>query len=630
MTYPLLDSIHFPHDIATWDIERLEELSVEARKRIIEVLSVNGGHLASNLGAVELTIALHKVFKAPKDKIVFDTSHQTYTHKLLTGRHPLFHTIRKYKGLCGFAHPFESSYDSFYAGHAGTALSLALGLAKARDLQREDHHVVSVIGDATLTCGMVLEAFNNVPKDLSKFMIVLNDNAMSISDNVGHIKHILSRILCNPTLHKLYNECEHLVSKVPGYGPRLAKQGSRVAGSIKNLVSPAAFFEQYGVTYIGPIEGHDLRKLIAAFEALKADTGPVLVHVLTVKGKGMPEAMNNPISHHGAKPFDKDSGKFLPTPFEKPSFPKVFGEHILQMAKENPHLVALTPAMSYGSCLDGLRHWAPDRCLDVGIAEGHCVTFAGGMAKDRRLQVLVSIYSTFLQRALDNLFHDVCLQEIPVVFAIDRAGLSPADGPTHHGIYDIGFLKEMPNMVIAQPRDGQLLKELLSSCFDYQRPTALRYPNLATVFDPKPLKKRPLGKGEILADGEDLMIIALGHMCEIALKTRDLLCLEGLEATVVDPIFIKPLDEALFEKLLLKHTKIVTLEEHSLQGGLGNTIQSWLFERGLHKQVELLSLGIPDKFVQQGSHKELLEELGLTAECVANKIYETFVPECVK
>jgi 1-deoxy-D-xylulose-5-phosphate synthase len=623
MSDRLLPTICTPQDIKQLSQTQLVQLASEIRERIIEILSINGGHLASNLGSVELTIALHKVFNSPEDKFIWDVSHQTYTHKILSGRNDRFHTIRKHKGLCGFSHPKESIHDHFYAGHAGTALSLALGVAKNRDLTKRHEHVIPIIGDATLTCGMSLEALNNTSRDLKRFIVILNDNAMSISKNVGAITHILSRMLSNPTTTKIYHEIESLVSKIPSYGAMLAKQGHKITESLKNLVSPAPFFEQYGLSYVGPVDGHDIKKLIDTFEALKDADWPVVVHVLTNKGQGMEEALKNPVSYHGAKPFDVGTGKFLPNPSVKPTFPKVFGSHIAKMAENDPSLIAVTPAMSAGSMLDDFMKKFPERCLDVGIAEGHAVTFCGGLAYGRKMKVVASLYSTFLQRAFDNLFHDVCLQELPVVFAIDRAGIAGPDGSTHNGIYDISFLNAMPNMTISQPRNGHLLKELLESSFSWGRPSAIRYPNLATEEPSLPLVHRELGKGEVLEEGEDILLIGLGHMAYTALQVRNLLIKNGVQATVLDPIFVKPLDTELLCKLLLSHQRIVTIEEHSLVSGLGSIVNNFLMSHG-YCNVQVANFGIPETFVEQGSHAELLNELGLTPEKIYKKLVAQF------
>lgn len=619
----ILPTIHKPEDIRALSYPELHQLAEEIRQRIIEVMSVNGGHLASNLGVVELTLALHKVFDSPEDRLIWDVSHQTYTHKLLTGRQHLFHTIRQFKGLCGFSHPKESEHDHFQAGHAGTALSLALGVAKNRDLTKRNEYIVPIIGDATLTCGLPMEALNNVTRDLKRFIVILNDNAMSISKNVGAITHILSRLLSNPFTNKIYQELDSLVYKIPSLGPILSEKGHKFTESLKNLVSPAAYFEQYGLSYIGPIDGHDIRKVTEVLEGVKDSAWPVLVHVLTRKGEGMDEAIKNPVSYHGARPFSKDTGKFLPSPTVQPTFPKIFGAHILHMAEKDPSMVAITPAMSAGSCLDDFMKKFPDRCMDVGIAESHSVTFSGGLAYGGKMKVIVSIYATFLQRALDNVFHDICLQELPVIFAIDRAGISGPDGSTHHGIYDISFLNAMPNMVITQPRNGQLLKELMESAFLWKRPAAIRYPNLVTEDAQGPLKERELGKGEILADGDDLLIIALGHMNQTALKVRELLQMEGIEATVMDPIFVKPLDSELICRLLLTHQKIVTIEEHSVQAGMGSILNNFLMRNG-YSNVQVLNLGIPETFLEHGSHQNILSEIGLTPEKILKQITSHF------
>lgn len=604
-------------------LAELEELAAEIRARIVEVLSVNGGHLSSNLGIVELTIALHRVFDSPKDKLIFDVSHQTYPHKLLTGRADQFSRIRKYKGICGFSHPKESEHDHFFAGHAGTALSLALGVAKTRDLEGIQEHVVPILGDASLTCGLTLEALNNVPANLGRFITILNDNAMSISKNVGNIKHILSRLLSNPTSNHIYQEIQSFLGKIPRYGKQLEKLGKKITESAKNIVSPGGFFEEFNLSYVGPIDGHDIGKLIETLQALKNETKPVLLHVMTIKGKGMPIAIDNPTSYHGAKPFDACSGTFLPSPSNRPTFPKIFGKQMLKMADEDRDLVCITPAMSAGSCLDEFLQKYPDRCLDVGIAEGHAVTFAGGIAYGRKKKVVACIYATFLQRALDNLFHDVCMQQLPVLFALDRSFISGPDGSTHHGIYDIAFLNTMPNMVIAQPRDGHVLKELLISCFEWQKPVAIRYPNLETEEVDAPLQKRSVGRGEILAEGKDLLLVALGHTCQLAFKVKELLSLRGIEATIVDPVFIKPLDIELFTHLFSTHRFIATLEEHALNGGMGMIINNFLVQNRI-RQVEVLNFGVPDTWVQFGSNTELMRELGLDADSIAKRLLEEF------
>lgn len=550
------------------------------REQIIDVMSKNGGHLASNLGSVELSLAVHRVFNSPQDKILFDTSHQAYTHKILTGRLARFSTIRTYKGLSGFTSPDESEHDHFFAGHAGTALSLSLGVAKARDLSNEDFHVISMIGDAAFTCGLTLEALGNIPKDLRNFIILLNDNGMSISKNVGAVTDLFK--------HR----------------------------ELKN------YFEHFNLDYIGPIDGHDVKALTETLEKNKNSPRPILIHAMTNKGHGMDKAAADPVCYHGAKPFDKISGDFLSSSSSQTTFPKIFGEVMVELSKKHSEIVTLTPAMPVGSCLVDLMELFPARCLDVGIAEGHCMTFAGGIALDRSKKVFVSIYATFLQRALDNLFQDICLQKAPIVLALDRAGLAGGDGATHHGIYDIGFLKAMPHLVIAQPRNGDLLKDLLYSSLTYNTAFAIRYPNLATKLSSKSPIQRKIGEGEVLKEGQEIALFALGHLVDIAFKVGEILSLQGVDITIVDPIFIKPLDEELLKQVLKKHTMVVTLEEHSLQGGFGESINTFILQH--YPSTHVLNLGLEDKVIEQGTHKELLKESGLDAESIAKKIESCF------
>ena len=619
-----LNSILNPSYIKDFSTKELENLSQNIRERIIEVMACNGGHLASGLGAVELTIALHKVFNTPQDKLIWDVGHQTYPHKILTGRNKAFSQVRKYKGPCGFTHPKESPYDHFHAGHAGPALSQALGVAKTRELLGNDEYIIPIIGDATLTCGLAHEALNNVSKDLKKFIIILNDNAMSISKNVGAITHILGQVINNPTTKHLYHELERLLEKIPNLGQTIKKQTRKIAESVKTFISPASFFEQYGLSYHGPVDGHDLAALIEMFERVKNSDLPVIIHINTIKGYGLDIAEKNPIKWHGAKPFNIDTCKFSTSSNTKPTFPKIFGKHLLKMGKEDPNLLCVTPAMSAGSCLDDFMKEFPDRCFDVGIAESHSVTFAGGLGYEKKKKVFVSIYSTFLQRALDNIFHDVCLQEIPIVFAIDRSGLAGGDGATHNGIYDISFLNAMPNMIIAQPRNGQLLKELMESSFSWQQPAAIRYPNCQTTEDTSSrassLVTHNPGKGEVLIQGSRIAILALGNMEEIAIKVHELLKeQEGIEVTVVDPIFIKPLDSELLCELLLTHQSIVTIEEHSLNSGFGSIINNFLMSHG-YLNTKVLNFGIPEAFIEHGSRPQLLESIDLTPEKIVKKI----------
>jgi len=583
---PLLTSLQSPRDLKNFSLKQLHSLAKEIRSSIIDVMAINGGHLGSNMGIVELTIALHRIFDSPKDKFIFDVSHQTYPHKMLTGRFKNFPTIRQYKGLSGFAHPEESKHDHFFAGHAGTALSLALGVARGRDLERRKEHVLPIIGDATLTCGLTLEALNNIPCDLKRFILILNDNNMSISNNVGAITKILDQ----------------------------------------KAKTCAPFFKQYGLHYMGPVDGHNLEQLLNVLSKAKDLDKPTVLHVVTVKGKGLEVAELNPIHWHGCSSFDKVTGEKVAKSSSKPKFPQIFGEHLLKMAEKDPSIVTVTPAMPLGSCITPLMTKYPERSIDVGIAEGHAVTFSGGIAFSKHKKVVCSIYATFLQRALDNLFQDVCLQKIPVVFALDRSGIATGDGATHHGIYDISFLNAMPNMVICQPRNGHVLKELLESAFDWKRPTAIRYPNMGTEEEDLPIQKRTFGKGELLEKGTDIALIALGHMVKTAFEVRTLLEKEGISCSIIDPVFVKPLDSELLADVFLSHKCIVTIEEHAVNAGMGVILNTFAM-RNQFTNIPIFNFGIPETFFHQGNHKQLLQSLGLDPESIAQQILKDYAEE---
>lgn len=578
----MLEHIHSPEDLSSLSIHELNKLARLMRERVIEVLATNpcGGHLSSNLGIVELTIALHKHFKAPFDKFIFDTSHQTYIHKILTGRNDKMPTIRQKDGLCGFSCPTESPYDHFYAGHAGTALSLALGMAKSRDLLGDKNFIIPILGDAALTCGLTLEALNNIPHDLRNFPIILNDNNMSISASVGCFSKILSK------------------------GTSVEKRRE--------------FFSCFGLDYVGPLDGHNIEEILKTFQKHKNLSKPTIFHFLTVKGQGMDHAMNAPTTYHGVKPFNLDTGKFLTHLKANPKFPQIFGKFLVELALKNPNIIAITPAMPAGSCLNAFMQKFPDRCIDVGIAEGHSITYAGGVAAEKKQKVFVAIYATFLQRALDNLFQDVCLQELPVTFAIDRGGIAGPDGATHNGIYEIGFLVSMPNMIVAQPRNGELLKQLMQSSINWAQPTAIRYPNLPTTETNLPHQDRVIGKGEIIHSGEDIAIIALGHKIQDAIEVKDRLSQYGYNPTIIDPIFLKPLDSELIKSIALTHRYIFTIEEHCISSGLGNIINSFIMQERL--DICVYNFGIKDAFIHHGSHKDISQELGLDAASISQEI----------
>lgn len=620
---PLLNSILSPKDLQKRSLLELTNLAKEIRQKITLTLSKRGGHLASNLGTVELTIALHYVFNSPIDKIIFDVGHQAYTHKLLTGRNnEQFNNIRSDDGLSGFTSPLESDHDLFYSGHAGNALSLALGLAKQDFYSQRNYHIIPIIGDAALSCGLTLEALNNLSKNLQKFIIILNDNEMSISKNVGKISQILNKLLNSPTTTKLSDKFEQLVKKIPMCGETLAKSSQNVSLSIKNLFCDAPFFEQFGLSYIGPVNGHDIKKLIDVFSATRNFPSSIIIHAKTIKGKGVIKAQKEPGLYHGVSSFSNPITCELPKSSIE-TFPKIFGEHICEIAKEKPNLAVVTPAMCLGSSLTNFSKLYPNRFFDVGIAEGHAVTFSAGLAKLENIKVICSIYSTFLLRAVDNVFHDVCLQNIPVIFCIDRAGLAFADGQSHQGIYDLGFLRSFPNIVICQPRNGQVLKELISESLNWNVPCVIRYPNIPTKNNNILLQKRPLGKAEILAQGKDILILALGHMVDTALIVKDLFKEIDISVTVVDPIFIKPLDIDLLGQLLCSHSKIVTLEEHSVKTGLGAEFNEFIITHNF-MNVNILNIGVPDIYIKHGQKNSILEDLHLTPEKIFAKLVVHF------
>lgn len=621
--YPYLEKIHSPDDLKKFSLQELPEVADDIRRKIINVLAKTGGHLSSNLGVIELTLALHYVFDSPHDKFIFDVGHQMYTHKLITGRNnDQFLNIRSDGGLSGFSCPTESEHDLFFSGHAGNALSLALGLA-ARSESSKDH-VIPFIGDASLSCGLSLEALNNISEDTPNLIVILNDNKMSISENVGKIAHVLIKLLNNPTASKLTKKLEKLVKKIPGYGLKLMEYGKQLSTSLKNLFSPAPFFEQFGLSYIGPVDGHDIRKLIPLLQSVKNQPFPIIIHAVTVKGRGVEDAQTNPSLYHGVSPnFDKKSCEYVtPENAAKQTFPKIFGQQIEKLGELYPELHVITPAMSLGSCLEDFKMKYPERFFDVGIAEGHAVTFSAGIAKQKSKKIVCSIYSSFLSRAFDNLFHDVCLQNLPVIFGIDRAGLAYGDGMSHQGIYDIGFLRSMPNMIICQPRNGLLLRELLISSLSWNVPVAIRYPNKETQ-DPKltPIT-REIGKGEILTRGEDLLIIGLGHMADLALTLREIFLSVGILPTVFDPIFVKPLDKNLLSLLLMSHTKVIIIEEHSVKTGLAAEFNEFLVN--YHFKADVLNFGVPDIFLSHGKSQTVLKNIGLTAEQIFTKSMTAF------
>jgi 1-deoxy-D-xylulose-5-phosphate synthase len=579
------------------------------------VVSANGGHLASNLGAVELTIALHRVFDSPHDKIIWDVGHQSYVHKLLTGRRKRFGTIRQYGGLSGFTNRSESEHDPFGAGHASTSVSAALGMAIARDLAGDDYNVVAVIGDGAITGGMALEAMNQLGHLGSRVCVVLNDNGMSISPSVGSIAKLLGRIRFDYRYRWAEEESRKVLSRFP-WGRKIWQAGNRLIKGFRGLIIPTVLWEELGFAYMGPIDGHNIKELEKALaRARDYRDEPTLIHVITTKGKGYLPAESDAVYFHGV------SAKGSPAK-EIPSYSEVFAQTVLRLAKENSKLVAVTPAMPEGNCLSIVEAEFPQRVFDVGICEQHAVTFAAGLAT-QGFKPIVAIYSTFLQRAFDQVIHDVCLQDLPVIFAIDRSGIVGDDGKTHQGTFDISYLMLIPNLIIAAPKDENELQHLLCTAVKAKHPMAIRYPRGSGVgVDLEPeLHELPIGKGEILRDGEDVAILAIGSVVMPALEAADELSKQGVEATVVNARFAKPLDAELIKDIADRIKRIVTVEENTLSGGFGNSVVELLQQSGIN-DVQIKTIGIPDEFVEQGSQAVLRAKYGLDAPGIAKQVLE--------
>lgn len=620
----LLKRVNSPKDLKKLTLPQLERLAEEIRAYMLEVVSEKGGHLGGNLGAVELEIALHYVFDSPRDKIIFDVGHQAYPHKILTGRRDQLPTIRKFGGLSGFLRRDESPHDIFGAGHASTSLSAALGIAIARDRLGQRFHVIAVIGDGGLTGGMAYEALNNIGQLKTDLIIVLNDNEMSIAENVGAISDYLAKLKSSPFYHRIKDDVWELLGRLPSRSltDRARMLARKIRESLENLMVPTILFEEMGIHYVGPINGHDLPTLIHHLQNLKQVRGPVLLHTITVKGKGYPPAERNQEVFHGLGPFELESGQ----PKKKkgpPSYTEVFGKTLLRIAQEDERVVGITAAMPSGTGLKYLREALPKQYFDVGIAEQHAVTFAGGLAVQGMIP-FVAIYSTFLQRAFDQIIHDIALQNLPVRFALDRAGLVGADGPTHHGAFDLSYLRLIPNMVIMAPKDEAELCHMIYTAYRYhQGPIAFRYPRGAGwgVPLPKNLHEIPIGSWETLRDGKDAYILAVGSMVYPALQVADLLEKEGFQIGVVNARFVKPMDIALLKTLLRQGvSRFVTMEENVLIGGFGAGILEVLHELGV--QLPVLRFGLPDYFVEHGDRGILLRQMGLDVEGMSERIHD--------
>ncbi len=615
----LLENLETPADLKDFSLNELAVLAQELRDEIINTVSHTGGHLASSLGIVELTIALHYVMNSPRDKIIWDVGHQAYAHKLLTGRLNLFNTLRQLDGISGFPKRKESPHDCFDVGHSSTSISAALGMAVGRDCKELNNKVVAVIGDGSLTAGLAFEALNHAGHLDRNMIIILNDNEMSISPNVGALSSFLSRKMTSRLFVRFKQETEIFLKSVPRFGKDLVQLAKRTEDSFKAFVTPGMLFEAFGIEYVGPIDGHSMDELIETLQNVSRLEGPSLIHVVTRKGKGYQPAEDNPALFHGVGPFDKATGEVKSSGAVTRSYTSIFGEYLCHLAENEPRLVAITAAMCTGTGLVPFSERFPDRFFDVGIAEQHAVTLAAGMACED-LRPVVAIYSTFLQRAYDNVLHDVCLQNLPVTFALDRGGLVGADGPTHHGVFDLSYLRHIPNLTVAVPRDELELKRAMLTATTSEGPFAYRYPRgnglgLEETNDFTPLT---VGKGEKLRDGQAATLISIGTFAETAMNVAAKLSEKGIEIAVVDARFLKPLDEELLTAEARCTGTLITLEENVLAGGFGSAVMELMEQHRLYPRI--MRLGLPDEFVQQGSQKELLKLHGLDVNGITETI----------
>lgn len=614
-------SIKDPSFLQHLQKHELIELSQEIRRFLIETCSVTGGHIGPNLGVVELTIALHCEFQSPKDKIIWDVGHQSYVHKILTGRAKDFSTLRQYKGLCGFPKRSESEHDVWETGHSSTSLSAAMGMAIARDLKGEDFYIVPVIGDGALTGGMALEALNHIGNENKNIIVILNDNEMSIAPNVGALHNILGRLRTAGKYNWVKDELENFLKKIPAVGGKLASTAERLKDSLKYLFVSGMFFEEMGFTYLGPIDGHNFDDLFENLKYAKKTEGPVLLHVITKKGKGyFPAEQDTVGTWHGTGPYKIETGAFVKPVTNAPSWSQLVSETVRKLARDDQRIVAITPAMTVGSKLEGFQKEFPDRVYDVGIAEQHAATMAAGLAT-QGMKPYLTIYSTFLQRAYDQIVHDICRQNLNVFIGIDRAGLVGADGETHQGVFDIAFLRHLPNLVLMMPKDENEGQHMVYTALKYDDgPIAMRFPRgngLGVPLDAE-FKELPIGTWEILREGTDAAIITFGTTIPMALKAAKMLERKGIFVKVVNARFIKPMDERLLTEILEENLPILTVEEAVLLGGFGSAVLEFAHDKGYDAKIE--RMGIPDRFIEHGSVKELLKEIGLTAEEIVNSI----------
>jgi 1-deoxy-D-xylulose-5-phosphate synthase len=616
----LLDSIETPRDLRKLDRRQLPQVAQEIRDQIIDVVSRVGGHFGGNLGIVELTLALHYVFDTPRDQIVFDTGHQSYPHKLITGRRDTFHTIRQHNGISGFCKREESEYDVFNAGHASTSISAALGIAVARDFRKEDYRVAAIIGDGALSGGIALEGLNQAGHLKRRLMIVLNDNDMSISTNVGAMSGYLNQIIKGQRYNQAKDLAKGVMDRIPLIGGKLHGLAHDMEQVLKNMIVPGTLFEELGFKYLGPYDGHDLELLLNLFNEQKDYDGPILIHVITKKGKGYTPAENKPIWSHGVTAFDVVTGEVRKADKPQPAtYTAVFADALVELAKQDPKIVGVTAAMPEGTGLDKFGKAFPDRMFDVGIAEEHAVTFCGGMAT-QGMKPVAAIYSTFLQRAFDQVFHDVAIMDLPVVFALDRGGIAGADGPTHHGIYDMAYLRIFPNMICMAPKDENELRHMLKTAFECGHPASLRYPRGNGMgVQLEEMRALPIGKGEVLREGHDATIFAIGNEVYPALQAAEILAKEDINVTVINARFIKPLDDELIARYCIPYSFVFTVEEGSLAGGFGSAVMERCEQLGI-ENVRFHCIGIPDEYVHHGTQDVLRAQYDLHSEGIAKRV----------